>query len=259
MAVHLLEGLFFGNKNTQQIINQRERLLALGSLSAGLTHELNNPAAAAVSATAALRERVAGMRHKLGMIAAGRYEPEALLTLVDIQERTAEQVAKAMPVSPLEASDREDAIGDWLEDHGIQGGWQLAPTFVQAGLDTDWLDQVEAAVEEGHWKARSVAQLHGRDRAADERDRGLHDPGVHPGQCRPSVLPARPGAVPGRRRPRTSRQHPADALRKDRPSDHGGQGVRPHPAEHSRLPRRAQPGVDEHHRQRGLGHRGIGR
>ncbi|MDX3259714.1 ATP-binding protein [Streptomyces sp. NPDC093228] len=149
MAVHLLEGLFFGNKNTQQIINQRERLLALGSLSAGLTHELNNPAAAAVSATAALRERVAGMRHKLGMIAAGRYEPEALLTLVDIQERTAEQVAKAMPVSPLEASDREDAIGDWLEDHGIQGGWQLAPTFVQAGLDTDWLDQVEAAVEEG--------------------------------------------------------------------------------------------------------------
>ncbi|MGW5251652.1 ATP-binding protein [Streptomyces sp. NPDC004012] len=149
MAVHLLEGLFFGIKNIQQVVNQRERLLALGSLSAGLTHELNNPAAAAVSATSALRERVAGMRHKLGVIAAGRYEPDALLTLVDIQERTAEQVAKAVPLSPLEASDREDAIGDWLDGHGIQGGWQLAPTFVQAGLDTDWLDQVEAAVDEG--------------------------------------------------------------------------------------------------------------
>ncbi|GAA3787506.1 ATP-binding protein [Streptomyces chiangmaiensis] len=149
MAVHLLEGLFFGSQNTQQIINQRERLLALGSLSAGLTHELNNPAAAAVSATAALRERVAGMRHKLGMIAARRYEPETLLTLVDIQERTAEQVAKAPPVSPLEAADREDAMGDWLDDHDIQGGWQLAPTFVQAGLDIDWLDQVAAAVDEG--------------------------------------------------------------------------------------------------------------
>ena len=72
MAVHLLEGLFFGYKNTQQAIGQRERLLALGSLSAGLTHELNNPAAAAVRATASLRERVAGMRHKLGMIAGGR-------------------------------------------------------------------------------------------------------------------------------------------------------------------------------------------
>ena len=66
MALHLLEGLFFNFQNAQEIIGQRERLLALGSLSAGLTHELNNPAAAAVRATAALRERVAGMRHKLG-------------------------------------------------------------------------------------------------------------------------------------------------------------------------------------------------
>jgi len=60
MAVHLLEGLFFGSRRNQEAIGQRERLLALGSLSAGLTHELNNPAAAAVRATSALRERVAG-------------------------------------------------------------------------------------------------------------------------------------------------------------------------------------------------------
>ncbi len=66
MAVHLLEGAFFGVSATNQAISQRERLLALGSLSAGLTHELNNPAAAAVRATSSLRDRVAGMRHKLG-------------------------------------------------------------------------------------------------------------------------------------------------------------------------------------------------
>ncbi|MHA5047671.1 ATP-binding protein [Streptomyces sp. SD15] len=148
MAVHLLEGLFFGSQNTQRTVGQRERLLALGSLSAGLTHELNNPAAAAVRATSALRDRVAGMRHKLGMIAAGPYARAALETLVEIQERTAEQVSKATPLSPLEASDREDALADWLDDHDIAGGWQLAPTFVQAGLDTDWLDQVAAAVDE---------------------------------------------------------------------------------------------------------------
>ncbi|WP_406335495.1 ATP-binding protein [Streptomyces sp. NBC_00203] len=148
MAVHLLEGMFFGSQNTQRMIGQRERLLALGSLSAGLTHELNNPAAAAVRATSALRDRVAGMRHKLGMIASGRYARDAMETLVEIQERTAEQVAKATPLSPLEASDREDALADWLDDHGIAGGWQLAPTFVQAGLDTDWLDQIAGAVDE---------------------------------------------------------------------------------------------------------------
>ena len=78
MAVHLLEGLFFGIQNSQQVVGQRERLLALGSLSAGLTHELNNPAAAAVRATSSLRERVAGMRHKLALIAAGAYDaPDA--------------------------------------------------------------------------------------------------------------------------------------------------------------------------------------
>ncbi|AWW41194.1 histidine kinase [Streptomyces sp. AS58] len=148
MAVHLLEGLFFGSKNTQRTVGQRERLLALGSLSAGLTHELNNPAAAAVRATSTLRERVAKMRHKLGVISAGPYPREKLANLIEIQERTAERVAKAPTLSPLEASDREDALTDWLDDHDIADGWRMAPTFVQAGLDVDWLEQVAAAVDE---------------------------------------------------------------------------------------------------------------
>jgi signal transduction histidine kinase len=146
MAVHMLEGLIFGTKNTQQAIGQRERLLALGSLSAGLTHELNNPAAAAVRATSALRERVAGMRSKLRMIAAGPYDRAALEALVQLQEDAAERVSKAPTLSPIEATDREDAIGDWLESHGISGGWEIAANFVQAGLDIDWLEQVAATV-----------------------------------------------------------------------------------------------------------------
>ncbi|MEV6612653.1 ATP-binding protein [Streptomyces sp. NPDC051051] len=146
MAAHLLEGLFFGSKSTQRAVGQRERLLALGSLSAGLTHELNNPAAAAVRATATLRERVAKMRHKLAVISQGAYSREVLAGLIEIQERTAERVAKAPVLSPLEASDREDELTDWLDDHGIPEGWRIAPTFVQAGLDVDWLEQVAAAV-----------------------------------------------------------------------------------------------------------------
>jgi signal transduction histidine kinase len=119
-------GLFFGNKNTQQAIGQRERLLALGSLSAGLTHELNNPAAAAVRATAALRERVAGMRHKLGMIAGGKWDRTTLETLIRLQEEAAERVPKAVALAPMEASDREDEIADWLDDHGCgtAGSWR---------------------------------------------------------------------------------------------------------------------------------------
>jgi signal transduction histidine kinase len=149
MAVHLLEGLFFGNKNAQQAIGQRERLLALGSLSAGLTHELNNPAAAAVRATASLRERVAGMRHKLGMIADGKWDRTMLQTLIRLQEEAAERVPKAAALSPLEASDQEDAITDWLDSHKVRDGWDMAPTFVAAGLDVAWLDRVEATVDPG--------------------------------------------------------------------------------------------------------------
>ncbi|GAA4985263.1 ATP-binding protein [Yinghuangia aomiensis] len=146
MAVHLLEGLFFGAKNTQQAIGQRERLLALGSLTAGLTHELNNPAAAAVRATAELRERVAGMRHKLGKIAANPVHRDAVIALTGFQEDAAERAAHAPVLSPLEASDREDAVADRLDEQGIPDGWRLAPTFVQAGLDPAWLDRVAAAL-----------------------------------------------------------------------------------------------------------------
>ncbi|WP_239380157.1 sensor histidine kinase [Frankia sp. CIT1] len=146
MAVHMLEGLFLGMRTTQQAIGQRERLLALGSLSAGLTHELNNPAAAAVRAASALRERVAGMRHKLALIASGPYDRATLGILIRLQEEAVERVAKAPVLTPLEAGDREDAVTDWLDDHGIAGGWDLAPTFVQAGLDLPWLEQVAGSV-----------------------------------------------------------------------------------------------------------------
>src|SRR3954470_12132863 len=149
MALHLLEGLFYGNQNTQRVVGQRERLLALGSLSAGLTHELNNPASAAVSATSALRNRVAGMRHKLALIAGGAWDRRQLETLIGLQERAVEQVAKTPELSPMEAADREDELPDWFEHRGISGAFELAPNFVQAGVDVGWLDQVAALVDDG--------------------------------------------------------------------------------------------------------------
>jgi signal transduction histidine kinase len=149
MAVHLLEGLFFGGQRTREAVGQRERLLALGSLTAGLTHELNNPAAAAVRATASLRERVSGMRGKLRLMAGGKFERASLESIIDLQTRAVEKVSKAPKLSPLETSDAEDELSDWLDDHGIRDGWQLAPTYVQAGLDAEWLDEVQETVGDG--------------------------------------------------------------------------------------------------------------
>ncbi|MDR3659902.1 MAG: ATP-binding protein [Mycobacterium sp.] len=148
MAVHLLEGHKVGGLRRRQIVGQREKLLALGQLSAGLTHQLNNPAAATARAVADLHERIGKMRHKLAMLADGKLSVESLRVLVSIQEGITEQVAKArgQELTAMETSDREDLIGEWLEDHGVASAWDYAPTFVEAGLDIDWLERVSALI-----------------------------------------------------------------------------------------------------------------
>ncbi|MFF1837159.1 ATP-binding protein [Streptomyces sp. NPDC058231] len=148
MALHLLEGLFFGTRAANAIISERERLMALASLSAGLTHELNNPAAAAVRATAALRERVAGMRHKLAMIADGRLDGTELHRLVELQDDAVQRAATASALPALAAADAEDAVGDWLDEHGVAEGWDLAPTLAAAGIGVPWLTTAAGTVGE---------------------------------------------------------------------------------------------------------------
>ena len=150
MAVHLLEGLFFRQSATaEQAWPSMERLLALGSLSAGLTHELNNPAAAAGAGhVVACASGSPEMRHKLGMIAGGAWDRS---TLGD-----ADSSCRSGPSSrwrrrpscrPMEASDREDALSDWLDEHGISGGFELAPARSSEPASTSaWLDSMVAVV-----------------------------------------------------------------------------------------------------------------
>ena len=168
MAMHLLEGLTMGFRSSQVIIGQRERLLSLGRLSAGLTHELNNPAAAAVRATASLRELVSKIRRKLVHLATADVDPKALVALTDLQEVAVEKMAKAEKLSPMQTSEAEDEIFGWLDDHGIDDGWDLAPTLVAAGVDSEWLDEVAetvpALLADGlHWVtyALEIEQLMG--------------------------------------------------------------------------------------------------
>jgi len=146
IALHLMEGLFFGMRNTQTIVGERERLLALGSLSAGLTHELNNPAAAAVRATAVLRDRVAGMRHKLALIADGRLDGSQLRHLVDLQEEAVKRLAAAPELTPIQTNDAEDALAEWLDARNFTGAWDVAPTLVAGGVDPQWMEQAAETI-----------------------------------------------------------------------------------------------------------------
>jgi signal transduction histidine kinase len=146
MAVHLLEGLFLGLSRSQALVGERQRLTALGALTAGLMHELNNPAAATVRASAALRERVAGMRHKLGLIADGSIPADQLRKLTQLAESIIERAAKAPELTAMQTSDREDELTDWMDDHHVTNGWDLAPTFVAGGLDVNCLEEISASV-----------------------------------------------------------------------------------------------------------------
>ena len=146
MTTHMLEGLTLGFRSSQALVGQRERLLSLGRLSAGLTHELNNPAAAAVRATAALRERVSRMRRKLAHLATAEVDPKALVALTELQESAVAQIGQAEKLSPMEVSDAEDRVSDWLEDHEVPNAWDLAPVLVGAGVGTDWLEQIASTV-----------------------------------------------------------------------------------------------------------------
>jgi signal transduction histidine kinase len=144
------------------VIGQRERLLALGKLSAGLTHELNNPAAAAGRAAHDLRDRITHMRHKLAMLADGSLDRTQLKQLVTAQDEFVEKARHAPDLTPLQTSDAEDELTDWLDDHDVTDGWQLAPIFVAGGLTADDLDAVAASVPDDNlngalrWLAYSV-------------------------------------------------------------------------------------------------------
>ena len=145
MATHMLEGFATQGMGSQQTVATRERLVALGTVTAGLTHELNNPATAVARATHTLSERLAGLWDELAGLAEGGLAPDQLAVLVDLVRRARGRAGQDL-LSPLAASDREDELGGWLEEHGVADAWDLAPPLVAAGLDAGWLEQVAAAV-----------------------------------------------------------------------------------------------------------------
>ena len=123
---------------------QREKLAALGQMSAGLAHELNNPAAAAKRTASALADALDvldGVMREFVESGVERSEAEAFLQL---KAEAAERARDAVPRGGLDAADAEDAIGDWLDAHGVPDAWQLAEPLAAAGLDAAWLDAVAA-------------------------------------------------------------------------------------------------------------------
>ncbi len=155
IALHLLDGLFLGVRNLEAVVRQQDKLAALGSLSAGLAHELNNPASAARRAAGGLGDVVAHLRTHLPRLA-GTPEP-ALVALADLTADAVDRARTAPALDPLAAADREEELRAWLDDRGIDDAWLLAPTLADAGLDLAWAERAADELGEGgldrglHW------------------------------------------------------------------------------------------------------------
>ncbi|HET9666643.1 MAG TPA: ATP-binding protein [Desertimonas sp.] len=142
MASHLLEGFTTQAMENRDTIERHERLVALGSVTAGLTHELHNPVAAVLRASSRLREMLAEMRDKLGLLIQSNLPADKLEAVAALAAQALASSRDAPNLSSMEASDREDEVTDWLTEHGIPEPWEIAPILVAAGLGTDWLEEV---------------------------------------------------------------------------------------------------------------------
>lgn len=134
-------------QNLEAVSQQHGKLIALGTLSAGLAHELNNPAAAVIRGAEQLDEIFQGLPELALKLNQQQMTKEQLAFLADLQRDVTARAKTTSQLDPLTQSDREDEVTDWLDAHEVADGWKLASTLVGAGLDTQWLDTVAAHLD----------------------------------------------------------------------------------------------------------------
>ncbi len=142
--------------------SDRERLAALGTMAAGLTHELNNPAAAARRAAADLAEALDVLAATVGHFVESGVERAEAEQLVELQRHALAQCSARTKLDALDAADAEDALLEKLEDLGVPEPWKLSEPLAAAGVDADWLERVRelagpAAVDALRWVAASLS------------------------------------------------------------------------------------------------------
>ncbi len=142
-AGHLLEGLYRTARTIESTARQRDSLVTLGTLAAGLAHEINNPAAAATRSVTALEESTQSLLTSLHALAQGQISADQFTALDSLRQELPPVDAGR---DALELADLEDELLAWLEQRGVERAWVIAPALAAAGVDLAWCERAAGAV-----------------------------------------------------------------------------------------------------------------
>ena len=159
LAGHLIRGVYGTARAIESTARQRESLITLGTLAAGLAHEINNPAAAAARSVSALDTACVALLSALRRLAEGEVSAAQFSALDELRLELGSGTAAP---DPVDLADDENLISDWLADHGVTQDWLIAPPLAAAGAGVEWCeraaDVLGDALEPGlEWVASTLS------------------------------------------------------------------------------------------------------
>jgi signal transduction histidine kinase len=142
LAGHLIGGLHHTARSIESTVRQRDALVTLGTLAAGLAHEINNPAAAASRTLAELGQSCDALLEALTPLARDDISAAPFHALDELRR----SAVAPDTIDALDLADRESDLATWLERHGVPDAWGIASQLVSGGIDTAWCDRAQEAL-----------------------------------------------------------------------------------------------------------------